>query len=59
MDEITIVRKRSRLWPILLAVLLVAAIVFIALWLMGSQATPDVRWDGLSEFERRYFSGTA
>ena len=44
---------------ILLAVLLVAAIVLIALWLMGSQATTDVRWDGLSEFERRYFSGTA
>lgn len=35
MDEITIVRRRSRLAPILLTLLLVALLILAALWMMG------------------------
>ena len=62
MDEITIVRKRSRLWPMLLAILLIVAIVLITLWLMGSTTTTttgDVGLNELLRLEWRNTSGTA
>ena len=58
MEEITIVRKRSRLWPILLAILLLVVIVLAVLWLMGNQSTVDV-WNQVIEIGRRNASGTA
>jgi hypothetical protein len=39
MEQITIVRKRNRVWPLVLAVLVVALIVVAALYLIGS--TPE------------------
>jgi hypothetical protein len=35
MREIAIVRRRTRVWPIVLMLLLLAAIVVAALWMMG------------------------
>jgi hypothetical protein len=35
MREIAIVRRRTRVWPIVLMLLLLAAIVVVALWMMG------------------------
>ena len=55
MEEITVVRRRSRVWPLLLTLLLVAVIVLAALWLMGTQPV-DVGWNELNELtqlERR------
>lgn len=60
MEEISVVKKRSRLWPILLAILLVVAIVLIALWLMGSNTTTtDIGVNGLFELGGRSVHGTA
>lgn len=60
MEEISVVRKRSRLWPAVLAILLIAAIVLIALWLMGSNpTTTDVNFNEMFELGRRSTSGTA
>jgi hypothetical protein len=55
MEEITVVRRRSRVWPLLITLLLVALIVVAALWLMGSQPV-DFGWNELNELtelERR------
>jgi hypothetical protein len=58
MEEITIVRKRSRLWPILIALIVLAAIVLAALWLMGREPAADFGWNGFIEIGRRIQSGT-
>jgi hypothetical protein len=59
MEEITIVKKRSRLGPILLVILLLVAIVIAALWLLGGQAAAaEISWyDGI-DTARRNVSGT-
>lgn len=44
MEEISIVRRRSRLWPIVLAVLVLAAVVLAALWFIGSRPAADIGW---------------
>lgn len=35
MEEISIVRRRARIWPAVLLLILVAVIVLAALWVMG------------------------
>ena len=42
MEEITIVRRRSRLVPILLAILVLAAIVVAALYVIGSGGVANI-----------------
>ena len=59
MEEISIVRKRSRLWPILLAILVLVAIVLMVLWLMGHEPTASVGWNEVIDLGRRNISGTA
>jgi multidrug resistance efflux pump len=59
MDEITVVRKRSRLWPALLAILLVVAIVLVVLWLMGTNTPTTADVSELFELAGRVTSGTA
>lgn len=58
MEEIAIVKKRTRLWPILLAILLLAVIVLAVMWLSGNQ-TADIGWNEIIEFGRRNTSGIA
>jgi hypothetical protein len=58
MEEIAIVRKRSRVWMALLVILLLAVIVLAVLWLTGDART-DVGWNGIIEFGRRSINGTA
>jgi hypothetical protein len=58
MEEITIVKRRSRVWPILLTLLVLALIVLAALWVMGDRPV-DVSWDQLMDLGRRSTSGTA
>jgi peptidoglycan/LPS O-acetylase OafA/YrhL len=57
MQEITIVRRRTRIWPILIALLVLALIVLAVLWLMGSQPVTDVSRNELIELGRRSTSG--
>jgi uncharacterized membrane protein YcaP (DUF421 family) len=57
MQEITIVRRRTRLWPILIALLVLALIVLAVLWLMGSQPVTEVSWNELIELGRRSTNG--
>ena len=45
MDEITVVRKRSRVWPIVILLLVLALAVVAVLWLMGNQPALDVGWN--------------
>jgi peptidoglycan/LPS O-acetylase OafA/YrhL len=40
MEEITVVKRRARLWPMLLMLLLVVLIVLAALWMYGER-TPN------------------
>ncbi|HEY5618003.1 MAG TPA: hypothetical protein VIK60_08660 [Vicinamibacterales bacterium] len=35
MDEIAVVKRRTRIWPLVLMLLLVACFVLTALWMMG------------------------
>jgi hypothetical protein len=58
MEEIAIVKRRSRVWPILLTLLLVALVVLAALWMMGDRPV-DVSWEQVIELGRRTASGTA
>jgi hypothetical protein len=58
MEEITIVKRRSRVWPILVTLFLVALIVLAALWMMGDRPV-NVSWDQLIELGRRSTDGTA
>jgi hypothetical protein len=58
MEEITVVRKRSRVWPVLITLLLLALIVLGVLWLMGSEPTMDVGWNELMEIGRSSTRGT-
>jgi hypothetical protein len=59
MEEISIVRKRSRLGMVLLFILLLAVIVLAVLWLMGNQTTTNIGSNDVIEFGRRVTSGTA
>ena len=45
MHEITIVKRRTRVWPIVLALLVLALIIVAALWLTGYI---DVRQTGVT-----------
>jgi hypothetical protein len=60
MEEIAIVRKRSRLGPILLAILLLAVIVLAAIWLLaGNQSAADIGSIDIINFIRRDARGIA
>jgi hypothetical protein len=37
MEQLSIVRKRSRVWPIVIALIVVALLVGAALWFLGDQ----------------------
>jgi hypothetical protein len=58
MEEITIVKRRSRVWPILITLFLLALIVLAALWMMGDRPV-SVSWDQPIELEWRSTGGTA
>jgi hypothetical protein len=57
MDEITIVRKRSRVWPIILTLLILALIVLAVVWLMGAEPNVNMGFNDVIEFGRRSTSG--
>lgn len=49
MDEITIVRRRTHLLPIVLTLLVVAILLLAGLWLLGMlPGVPPVRVDALA-----------
>ena len=41
MEELTIVRKRTRLWPILLVLIVLAIIAVVVLYAIGSTTTVE------------------
>lgn len=51
MEEISIVKRRSRVWPILITLFLLALIVLAAVWMMGDRPV-DVSYDQPIELER-------
>ena len=60
MEEIAIVKKRSRLGPILLAILLLVVVVLAAIWLLaGNQPAADIGSIDIIDFIRRDARGTA
>ena len=59
MEEISIVRRRSRLLPVLLIVILLAILVVAALWFFGDAAPETFNFSSLMELERRLTGGTA
>lgn len=42
MEQLPIVRKRVRIWPVLLALLVIAILVAAALYVMGDRPVNDV-----------------
>ena len=60
MDEISIVKKRTRVWPIVLTILLLAIVVLAILWFMGNTPQTDLGWrEVIDEVGRRSTSGIA
>jgi hypothetical protein len=60
MDEISIVKKRTRVWPIVLTILLLAIVVLAVLWFMGNSAQTDLGWHDVGDqIGRRGISGIA
>ena len=60
MDEISIVKKRTRVWPIVLTILLLAIVVLAVLWFIGSSARTDLGWHEVTDLiGRRNISGIA
>jgi hypothetical protein len=57
MDEITVVRRRSRVWPIVIALIVVALIALAVLWMMGNQPVVDIGWNQVLELGRRSTRG--
>jgi hypothetical protein len=60
MDEISIVKKRTRVWPIVLTILLLAFVVLAILWFMGNTPQTDLGLrEVIDEVGRRSISGIA
>jgi hypothetical protein len=60
MEEISIVKKRTRAWPIVLTILLLALVALAVLWFMGSSAETNLGWhEIIDEVRGRNISGTA
>ena len=57
MEEITIVRRRTRIWPILIALVVLALIVLAVFWLMGTPPATDVGSNEFIELGRRSMNG--
>ena len=51
MDEVRIVRKRTHVWPVVIAVVILAAVIAFVLFLnRGADATRDLGWNGVMEW---------
>ena len=59
MDEITIVKKRTRIWPILLTLRIIAVLVLVVLYIIGARSMTTVGWNDIVEYGRRSARGTA
>jgi hypothetical protein len=60
MEEISIVKKRSRAWPIVVTILVLALILLAAFWFIGDSAQADLGWrDVIDQVGRRSISGIA
>lgn len=57
MEEITVVRKRTQIWPILLTLLLLTLIVLAVVWMMGSSSSVDISWNQLTHLGRSHIHG--
>jgi multidrug resistance efflux pump len=59
MNEISIVRRRSRFLPVLLIVILLAILALAAVWFFGDRASTTFDFSSLMELERRMIGGSA
>ena len=60
MDEIAIVKKRTRVWPIVMAILLLVLVALAVWWFMGGTTQTDFGWNQvIEEVTRRGASGIA
>lgn len=60
MDEITIVRRRTQIWPVVLMLILLALFVLAALWMLGYLTPANFDFTRLlDDVERRISGGTA
>jgi hypothetical protein len=60
MDEIAIVRKRTRVWPIVMAILLLLLAALAVWWFMGGTTQTDFGWNQvIEEITGRDVSGIA
>jgi len=46
MDHIAIVKRRSRLWPVVIALVVIALVALAAIWMMGDRSPAALRFGG-------------
>jgi len=59
MNEISIVRRRSRFLPVLLIVILLAILALAAFWFFGDRAPGTFEFGSMMELESRMIGGSA
>jgi hypothetical protein len=51
MDEVRIVRKRTHVWPVVIAVVILALVIAFVLFMnRGADSTRDLGWNGVIEW---------
>ncbi len=58
MDEVRIVRRRTHIWPVIIAVVILALVIAFVLFMnRGADATRDIGWNGLMEWPLHVVNG--
>ena len=51
MDEVQIVRKRTHIWPIVIALIVLALVIAYAIFAVGGGTRSEVGWNGVVHWE--------
>ena len=51
MDEVRIVRRRTHVWPVVIAVVILALVIAFVLLMNKGAATNNIGWNGVIEWQ--------
>lgn len=51
MDEVRIVRRRTHVWPVVIAVVILALVIAFVLLMNSGATTNDLGWNGVIEWQ--------
>ena len=57
MDEVRIIRRRTHVWPVVIAVVILALVIAFVLLMNNGTATNDVGWNRVIEWPARATQG--